>query len=95
MMNLKKFIGLNLLIGGLSFSSFAQNTTINASTFGVLGDVNEPLLKLAIEKITGTSKGIPAAKGKTFEFFKDDKSIRGFSNDMYLETIPEGLLKSL
>jgi carboxyl-terminal processing protease len=65
------------------------------STFGVLGDVNEPLLKLAIEKITGTSKGIPAAKGKTFEFFKDDKSIRGFSNDMYLETIPEGLLKSL
>jgi photosystem II stability/assembly factor-like uncharacterized protein len=36
MMNLKKFIGLNLLIGGLSFPSFAQNTTINASTFGVL-----------------------------------------------------------
>jgi len=35
-MNLKKFIGLNLLIGGLSFPSFAQNTTINASTFGVL-----------------------------------------------------------
>ena len=36
MMNFKKFIGLNLLIGGLSFPSFAQNTTINASTFGVL-----------------------------------------------------------
>lgn len=35
-MNLKKFIGLNLLIGGLSFPSYAQNTTINASTFGVL-----------------------------------------------------------
>ena len=35
-MNFKKFIALNLLIGGLSFPSFAQNTTINASTFGVL-----------------------------------------------------------
>jgi C-terminal processing protease CtpA/Prc len=65
------------------------------TTFGVLGDVNEPLLKLAIGKITGTAKGTPAAKGKTFEFFKDAKSIKGFGNEMYLETIPEGLLKSL
>ncbi|WP_300976720.1 S41 family peptidase [Flavobacterium sp.] len=65
------------------------------STFGVLGDVNEPLLKLAIGKITGTAKGIPATKGKTFDYFKDSKSIRGFRNDMYLETIPEGLLQSL
>jgi len=60
-----------------------------------LGDVNEPLLKLAIGKITGTAKETPVAKGKTFEFFKDSKSAKGFRNDMYLETIPEGLLKSL
>lgn len=73
--------------------TFQQAETI--STFGVLGDINEPLLKLAIGKITGTAKGIPAAKGKTFEFFKDAKSIKGFGNEMYLETIPEGLLKSL
>ena len=62
--------------------TFQQAETI--STFGVLGDVNEPLLKLAIGKITGTAKGTPAAKGKTFEFFKDAKSIRNFGNDMYL-----------
>jgi hypothetical protein len=60
----------------------------------------EPLLRKAIEKITGkvlktSAKGTPAAKGKTFEFFKDAKSIRGFGNEMYLETVPEGLLKSL
>jgi C-terminal processing protease CtpA/Prc len=73
--------------------TFQQPETI--STFGVLGDVNEPLLKLAIGKITGTAKGIPSAKGQTFEFFKDAKSIKGFRNDMYIETIPEGLLKSL
>lgn len=73
--------------------TFQQAETI--STFGVLGDVNEPLLKLAIGKITGTAKGTPATKGKTFEFFKDAKSMRNFGNEMYLETIPEGLLKSL
>ncbi|MGL3001868.1 S41 family peptidase [Flavobacterium sp. RSSB_23] len=83
------------------------------TTFGVLGDFvttikdneeilvsYEPLLRKAIEKITGkvlktSAKGIPTTKAKTFEFFKDAKSIRGFGNEMYLETIPEGLLKSL
>lgn len=83
------------------------------STFGVLGDFTtiikdneeilvsyEPLLRKAIEKITGkelktSAKGIPSTKGKIFEYFKDSKSIKGFRNDMYLETIPEGLLKSL
>ncbi|MGL5113172.1 MAG: S41 family peptidase [Flavobacterium sp.] len=65
------------------------------STFGILGNVNEPLLKVAIGKITGITKGIPTTKGKIFEFFKDSKSMKGFKNDMYLETIPEGLLQSL
>jgi hypothetical protein len=35
-MNLKKILYLNLLLGGLSVSSYAQNSAINASTFGVL-----------------------------------------------------------
>ena len=91
--------------------TFQQAETI--STFGVLGDFTtiikdneeilvsyEPLLRKAIEKITGkelktSAKGIPSTKGKIFEYFKDSKSIKGFRNDMYLETIPEGLLKSL
>jgi hypothetical protein len=65
------------------------------STFGVLGDVNEPLLKLAIAKITGTGKMIQQSAGKQFDFFKDSKSINPFSNQMYLEKAPEGLQKAL
>ena len=65
------------------------------STFGVLGDVNEPLLKAAIGKITGTGKMIQQSAGKQFEFFKDSKSTNPFSNQMYLEKAPEGLQKAL
>jgi C-terminal processing protease CtpA/Prc len=64
------------------------------STFGVLGDVNEPLLKAAIGKITGTGKMIQQSAGKQFEFFKDSKSTNPFSNQMYLEKAPEGLHKA-
>lgn len=67
--------------------------TIN--TFGVLGDVNEPLLKLAIGKITGTAKAVQQSAGKQFDYFRDSKSITGFRNQMYLEKAPEGLQKAL
>ncbi len=65
------------------------------STFGVLGDVNEPLLKLAIGKITGTAKAVQQSAGKQFDYFRDSKSITGFRNQMYLEKAPEGLQKAL
>lgn len=65
------------------------------STFGVLGDVNEPLLKLAIGKITGTAKAVQQSVGKQFDYFRDSKSITGFRNQMYLEKAPEGLQKAL
>lgn len=65
------------------------------STFGVLGDVNEPLLKLAIAKITGTGKMIQQSAGKQFEYFKDSKSMSPFRNEMYLEKAPAGLQKAL
>ncbi len=61
------------------------------STFGVLGDVNEPLLKAAIGKITGTAKTVQQSAGKQFDFFKDSKSIDGIQNQMYLEKAPKGL----
>ena len=61
------------------------------STFGVLGNSDEPLLSLAIGKITGTKRASQQVKGKSFEFFKDSKSIRRFGNDMYIETVPKGL----
>lgn len=65
------------------------------STFGILGDVNEPLLKAAIGKITGTGKLIQQSTGKQFNFFKDSKSMSPFGNQMYLEKAPEGLQKAL
>lgn len=65
------------------------------STFGVLGNENEPLLKAAIGRITGSGKTIKQSPGKQFEFFKDSKSIDGIRNQMYLEKAPEGLQKAL
>ena len=65
------------------------------STFGILGNENEPLLKLAIAKITGTGKLTPQSSGKEFEFFKDSKSSNPFGNQMYLDKAPRGLQKAL
>lgn len=65
------------------------------STYGVLGDVNEPLLKLAIAKITGTGKSAPQNSRKQFEYFKDSKSMNPYRNEMYLEKAPAGLQKAL
>lgn len=65
------------------------------STFGILGNENEPLLKLAIAKITGTGKLAPQSSGKEFEFFKDSKSSNPFGNQMYLDKAPRGLQKAL
>jgi C-terminal processing protease CtpA/Prc len=65
------------------------------SSFGILGDENEPLLKAAIGKITGTGKMIQQSPGKQFELFMDSKSNDGIGNQMYLEKAPEGLQKAL
>lgn len=65
------------------------------STLGTLGDTSEPLLSLAISKITGNARMINKVPGVEFEFFKDSKSVKGFQNQMYIEKAPEGLLKAL
>jgi carboxyl-terminal processing protease len=65
------------------------------STLDVLGSSAEPLLKLAIGKITGTAKMKQSVPGIEFEYFKDSKSINSLQNQMYLEKAPEGLLKAL
>ncbi len=65
------------------------------STLDVLGNTTEPLLSLAIAKITGTGKIKQAALGLEFEYFNDSKSINGLQNQMYLDKAPEGLLKAL
>lgn len=66
------------------------------STLDVLGSPTEPLLNLAIGKITGTAKmKQPAEGGIQFDYFKDSKSVNGLQNQMYIEKAPEGLLKAL
>lgn len=65
------------------------------STLDVLGSTTEPLLNLAIGKITGTAKTKQTTPGLQFEYFKDSKSINSLHNQMYLDKAPEGLLKAL
>lgn len=66
----------------------------NLANLGVLGTASEPLLSTAIGKITGTAKMVKKTEGKTFPYFQDAKSIIG-QNQMYVEKVPAGLLKSL
>lgn len=66
----------------------------NLGDLGVLGTITEPLLSTAIGKITGTAKMIKTYKGIVFPYFEDAKSIKG-QNQMYVEKVPAGLLKSL
>jgi carboxyl-terminal processing protease len=72
--------------------TFSQKESL--SNLGVLGTSTEPLLNLAIAKITGIGKTKQPIEFVEFEFFKDTKSAKG-SNQMYIEKAPEGLLKAL
>jgi C-terminal processing protease CtpA/Prc len=65
------------------------------STLGVLGSPTEPLLSLAIAKITGTGKMKQPGSGIQFDYFKDSKSNSILHNQMYLEKAPEGLSNAL
>ncbi|PXY44232.1 S41 family peptidase [Flavobacterium hydrophilum] len=69
--------------GGLA-PTFALEEKV--STYGILGDPSEPLLNLAISKITGsTAKRIQADKGLNLPYFTDSKSMRRFGKEMYIE----------
>ena len=68
----------------------------SVSTMGVLGDQSEPLLNLAISKITGsTAKSVQQNGGQLFPTFTDSKAMGGIRNQMYIDKAPEGLLKAL
>ena len=67
----------------------------NITNLGVLGTASEPLLSTAIGKITGTAKMVKKTTGKTFPYFEDSKSINGVQNQMYVDKVPAGLLRSL
>lgn len=82
------------------FGDYTQGLTPNyiqqeyVSTYGVLGDASEPLLNLAISKITGaTAKRIQNDEGLILPYFTDSKSMRRFGKEMYLESAPKEFLK--
>ncbi|OXA77296.1 Peptidase family S41 [Flavobacterium aquidurense] len=67
-----------------------------ASNMGVLGDPSEPLLNLAISKITGsTAKKVPQDETQALKTFTDVKAMNGIRNQMFIEKAPEGLLRAL
>jgi C-terminal processing protease CtpA/Prc len=89
------------IVNGVGFGDY-QNGLVptyqlkeTLSTLGVLGSTTEPLLSLAIGKITGTTKTKQATPGLQFDYFKDSKSMNTLHNQMYIEKAPEGLLKAL
>ncbi|MFB9108194.1 S41 family peptidase [Flavobacterium gyeonganense] len=56
-------------------------------TYGVLGDPSEPLLNLAISRITGSaSKRVQLEKGPALPYFADSKSLRRFGREMYIDS---------
>ncbi|MEZ7514008.1 S41 family peptidase [Flavobacterium frigidarium] len=62
---------------------------------GVLGDTEEPFLKTAINKITGSTARFSAPSNQRAAiFFKDTKAMNG-QNQMFIEKAPEGLQKAL
>ncbi|WP_264534857.1 S41 family peptidase [Flavobacterium sp. N1736] len=66
------------------------------TSYGVLGDVNEPYLATAISKITGaTAKRIQDDEKLVLPYFSDSKKINGIRNEMYLESAPKDFLRAL
>lgn len=62
----------------------------NFANLGVIGDANEPLLKLAIDRIMGGGRMAPK-QGKVFEEVINLKDVNNFESEMYLDKIPVGL----
>ncbi|WP_343695343.1 S41 family peptidase [Flavobacterium sp.] len=60
------------------------------SSYGVLGDPSEPLLNLAISKITGSAaKKIQNDQSLVLPYISDSKKLNGLRNEMYLESTPK------
>ncbi|GAA6773767.1 S41 family peptidase [Flavobacterium sp. CGRL2] len=68
--------------------TYEQNEQV--STYGVLGETSEPLLSLAISKITGaTAKRTFNDLEPKFPYVTDSKIINGLKHGMYLKTVPK------
>lgn len=65
----------------------ANKYTEDLGNLGQLGNVSDPLLSRAIQKITGTGRSIQNTP-KNYEALKDSKSMRAFGTELYLDEVP-------
>ncbi|MDQ7961192.1 S41 family peptidase [Flavobacterium lindanitolerans] len=63
----------------------------NLGDLGVLGEPTEPLLSMAISQITSVGRRRMQQPDKTFEPFKDRKSMQRFGTEMYIDKVPDGI----
>jgi len=69
--------------------TYAQKEYLD--TYGVLGETSEPLLNLAISKITGsTAKRTYNDSGLDLPYLTDSKIINGLRHGMYFQNAPKG-----
>lgn len=74
--------------------TYVQGERLNS--YGVLGDPLEPLLNLAISKITGiAAKKIKEDEGLDLPYVSDSKKLNGLRNEMYLEGAPKEFIRTL
>jgi C-terminal processing protease CtpA/Prc len=63
----------------------------NLGDLGILGEPTEPLLSMAISQITSVGRRRMQQPNKTFEPFKDRKSMQRFGTEMYIDKVPDGI----
>lgn len=65
-------------------------------SYGVLGDTDEPLLNMAISKITGAAaKKVQNDHGLVLPYISDSKKINGLRNEMYIDGNAGEFIKTL
>jgi carboxyl-terminal processing protease len=63
----------------------------NFANLGIIGDPNEPLFKLAIDRIISGNRNAPV-QGKVFKDVIDLKDVNNFESEMYLDKVPVGFI---
>jgi C-terminal processing protease CtpA/Prc len=61
------------------------------SNFGILGDSNEPLLNMAINKITGGGRKLPRTPTIILENVAEVNYTNNLKKEMYIDKFPDGL----
>ncbi len=64
------------------------------ANLGVLGEASEPLLSTALSYIAANGRMMPQQpRQPLFDYLIDSKQMKPFGDEMYLEKVPEGLLR--